>query len=149
MNKGGGGESYQRWGGGVQNRFWGGVLCYVLSSPEFSIPPLIFFLRDLGFPRPQTAARIPISWKRGFRGPKTPIFPSPRRTWEFSVQKKRPLSYKVTQRKRGLFARKLAFPACVRATGKDPETLLSRKWGFPPQSGVGGIPMKDFLRTPF
>ena len=27
----------------------------------------------LGFPRPQTGARIPISWKRGFRGPKTPI----------------------------------------------------------------------------
>ena len=26
-----------------------------------------------GLPRPQTRARIPISWKRGFRGPKTPL----------------------------------------------------------------------------
>ena len=31
----------------------------------------------LGFPWPQTGARIPISWKRGFRGPKTPISTSP------------------------------------------------------------------------
>ena len=26
-------------GGGVQNRFWGGVLWYVFLSPEFSTPP--------------------------------------------------------------------------------------------------------------
>ena len=48
---------------------------------------------------PQTAPRIPISWKRGFRGPKSPFF------------------YKRTHRKWGFFGRKLPFPACVRATG--------------------------------
>ena len=29
-------------GGGVQNRFWEGVLWYVFPSPEFSTPPLFF-----------------------------------------------------------------------------------------------------------
>ena len=29
-------------GGGVQNRFWEGVLWYVFPSPEFSNPPLFF-----------------------------------------------------------------------------------------------------------
>ena len=42
----------------------------------------------LGFPWPQTGARIPISWKRGFRGPKTPISP---RSGKGSFCQKNPL----------------------------------------------------------
>ena len=38
----GGGGTYNRWGGGVQNCFWGGV--YVFPFPEFSTPPLCFSL---------------------------------------------------------------------------------------------------------
>ena len=30
---------------------------------------------QLGLPRPETGVRIPISWKRGLRGPKTLISP--------------------------------------------------------------------------
>ena len=35
--------------GGVQNRFWGGVLWYVFPSPEFSPPPLFPDLPILAF----------------------------------------------------------------------------------------------------
>ena len=64
----------------------------------------------LGFPRPQTAARIPISWKRGFRGPKTPISPRPCKGWkrEFSVQKS-PFSMCSLVEKRGFFGQKTPF----------------------------------------
>ena len=43
----------------------------------------------LGFPRPQTGARIPIFWKGRFRAPKTPTSPRPYKVWkrEFSAQK--------------------------------------------------------------
>ena len=41
-------------GGGVQNRFWEGVLWYVFPSPEFSTP-LCFSLRSLPGPaRPES-----------------------------------------------------------------------------------------------
>ena len=59
---------------------------------------------DLGFPPPQTGPRIHISWKRGFRGPKTPISPRPHkgRKREFLVQKS-PFSMCSPCRKKGIF----------------------------------------------
>ena len=68
-------------------------------------------VRVLRFPRPQTGPRIPISCKRGFRGPKTPISPRPHTTWkrEFSV-KKSPFSLCSLVEKRGFFDRKPPFP---------------------------------------
>ena len=46
-------------------------------------------LLGLRFPRPQTGPRTPICWKRGFRGPKTPISIRPHTGWkrEFLVKK--------------------------------------------------------------
>ena len=89
--------------------------------------PLCIVQQGLGCPRPQTGARIPISWKRGFRGPK-----------------------KGPQWKWGFFVRRLPFPACVKAKGNG-GFLFSRKWGFGPLFGVGGIPAqgsscKEFLK---
>ena len=69
----------------------------------------------LGFPWPQTGARIPISWKKGFRGPNTPISP---RSGKGSFLSKHPLFFcKGTRRKWGFLDRKLPFPAFVRARG--------------------------------
>ena len=69
-----------------------------------------------------------------------PHFPS---SWNgIFLSKRSPSFYKGTHRRWGFFDRKLPFPASVRATGNgfwDPETLFSRKWGFGPLSGVGGI----------
>ena len=67
------------------------------------------FNTDTGFPRPQAGARIPISWKRGFWGPNTPISPRPEKG---SFLSKNPLFSS------SIFDRKLPFPACVRAKGK-------------------------------
>ena len=46
-------------------------------------------LLALRFPRPQTGPRTPILWKRGFKGPKSPISLRPHTGWkrEFSVKK--------------------------------------------------------------
>ena len=58
----------------------------------------------------QTGARIPISWKEGFGGPKTPISPRPYKGWkrEFSVQKI-PIFYVFPCRKKGIFRQKTPF----------------------------------------
>ena len=65
----------------------------------------------LRFPRPQTGARIPISWKRGFRGPKPPFPVALKKGWkrEFSVQES-PFSMCSLAEKKGFFERKLPFP---------------------------------------
>ena len=42
----GGGGGKRTVGGGVQDRFEGGVLWYVFPSPEFSTPPLCFSLKN-------------------------------------------------------------------------------------------------------
>ena len=85
--------------------FWA---LWVTRPRETKFPKLS--LIELGFPRPQTGARTPVSWKRGFRGPKTPISPHPCKGWkrEFSVQKS-PFSMCSPVEKRGFFDRKLLF----------------------------------------
>ena len=74
---------------------------------------------------------MPISWKRGFRGPKTPHLPL-RPEKEFSVKKPQGKSLN------GDF---LTENSLLRPEGKwgflDPETLFSRKWAFGLLSGVG------------
>ena len=99
---------------------------------------------NLRFPRRQTGARIPISWKRGFRGPKTAISPRPCKGWkrEFSVQKS-PFSMCSLVEKWGYLDRKLPFPAFSRTRGNG--GFWTPKPSFPgngdsgPLSGVGGI----------
>ena len=66
---------------------------------------------SLRCPRPQTGPRIPISWKRGFQGPKTPPFP--------------------------LALEKGSFLSKIPLFFLDPGILFSRIRGL---SGVGGIP---------
>ena len=65
----------------------------------------------LGFHWPQTGARIPISWKRGFRAPKTPISPRPYkgRKREFSVQQSPFSMCSLVEKKGEFFDRKLPF----------------------------------------
>ena len=68
----------------------------------------------MGFPRPQTRARIPISWKEGFGVQKTPF--------GLVLEKgvfcqKIPFFCKGTHGKWGFLDPKLPFPAFVRATG--------------------------------
>ena len=89
--------------------FWVRTVRKILDVFEVS-------LGVLGFPRPQTGARNPISWKRGFRGPKTPI--SPRSGKGSFLSKKSPFFCKGTHGKWGFLDRKLPFPAVLRATGK-------------------------------
>ena len=85
-----------------------------------NLPPTFrfFHVKMLGSPRPQTGARILISRKRGFRGPKTPISNRPYKGWE-----------------KGVFGSKIPISMCS-LVEKNP---LSRKWG----SGVGGIPCQN------
>ena len=71
--------------------------CTVEPSPGhircrsvISANPALISLFVLGFPRPQTGARIPISWKRGFWGPKTPISPRPYKGWKREFSAKNP-----------------------------------------------------------
>ena len=54
----------------------------------------------LRFPRPQTAAQIPIPWKRGFRGPKIPMSPRPGNGSFLS--EKSPFFYKGSHTQRAL-----------------------------------------------
>ena len=101
----------------------------------------------LGFPRPQTAARIPISWKRGFEVLKPP-FPLVLVIGVF-FQKHLLFSTREHIENGDLFDRKLLFPASVKATGNGgfgaPKPLFSRKWGVGPLSGVGGMQVFCYL----
>ena len=78
-------------------------------------------------------------------GSKNPHFPS---FWkrEFSVKKK-PFFCKGM----GILGPKTPFSSLCKGDGKwgflDPETLFSRKWGFGPLSGVGGIPTQAIIAS--
>ena len=80
----------------------------VISIVRWNLRQVIFGLR---FPRPQKGTRIPISWKCGFRGPKTPS--SPRSvSGSFRQKKKNPLFFcKGTHGEWGFLDRKPPFPA--------------------------------------
>ena len=95
-------------------------------------PSGVKIARKFGIPPTQTGPRIPIFWKRGFRGPKTPISPRPR---QGSFLSKIPFS---TREHREMFI----FDRSYEGEGKwgflDPE-IFSRKWRFGALSGVGGI----------
>ena len=88
--------------------------------------------------------RIPISWKKGFRG-QNPLFPIVL-AWrrELSVKKSPFFSARECRRNGDFLTEKLRFPASVGGEGKggflDPEILFFKKWGFGALSGVGGIP---------
>ena len=105
----------------------------------------------LGFPRPQTGARIPMAWKRGLRGPETPISLRPHagRRRELSV-KKSPFPFGPLKEKGGCFSTENSLFHDERTWGLlDPENLFSRKWGFGLLSGVRGIPILNLiLKTP-
>ena len=116
-----------------------GSLCGFFQRPEI----IQNRDKDLGFPRPQTRHRIPISWKRGSRGPKTPISP-----WAGKgsfLSKNPPFFYKGTQGKWGFFDRKLHL-SCE-GEGKwgffGPRDPLFKEMGIRALSGVGRIPNKD------
>ena len=86
--------------------------------------------------RSKTGARIPISWKRGFRGPKPP-FPVALTELEKGVFGPKIPTFHVfpCRKKRGCFDRKLPFP-------QQGENFKWGFWGFGPLSGVGGIPIR-------
>ena len=82
-------------------------------------------MRGLGFPRPQTGARITISWKRGFRSPVTPI--SPCRVFGPKI----PIFYVFPCRKKGVFFdRKLPFPERGAMGVFGPRNPLFQKMGI-------------------
>ena len=83
-------------------------------------------------PRPQTGPRIPISWKRGLRGPKETVSPRPGKG---SVLSNNPLRSKNEDL---LTENSLFEPGEGKRGVLDPETLFSGKWGFGALSGVGG-----------
>ena len=76
-------------------------------------------------PTPDRAQEISISWKRGFRGPKNPHFPS---AWKKGVFC--PFFPVFPCRKKGPFTENSLFQAFSKNGGFfDPGTLFSRKWG--------------------
>ena len=88
--------------------------------------------QELGCPRPQTGARIPIFCQRGFRGPKTPISPRPCKGWkrEFSVQKSPFSMCSLVRNKGDFFLRKLPFPERGEMGVFGPRNPLSQKMGI-------------------
>ena len=83
---------------------------------------------------------IPIFWKRGFRGPKTPISLRPHTGWkrEFLV-KKSPFPLCSLAEKRGFLDRKLPFPGRGEMGIFGPRNPLFQKMGIRGLSGVRGI----------
>ena len=117
-----------------------GILRSYLSPSVFIVRSGSVWRQDLAIlswdsPDPRQGPEDPFLEKRVW-GPKTPISPHPGKG---SFLSKCPFFYKGTQGKWGFFDRKLPFPGRMRASGLDPETLFSRKWGFGALSGVGGI----------
>ena len=104
---------------------------------------LIDQCKDLDATDPRQGPEPPFAGKEGFGFQKT-HFPSPLKGLEreFSAPKI-PIFHVFPCRKKGDF---LTENSLFQNEGKwghrTPVTLFSRKWGFGPLSGVGGIPMQ-------
>ena len=100
-------------------------------------------------PDPRQGPESPFPGKEGFGVQKLP-FPLVLEKGGFC--QKIPFFLQGNTSKMGIFGPKTPFSGLCKGEGKwgflDPETLFSRKWGFGPLSGVGGIPIQVVLTNP-